>query len=97
MKKRDERLRKLKKIVLPILRKGGVSKAAVFGSFARGEKKYHDIDILVKFKGRKSLFDLVGLEQELGEILRKKVELLTYKSIHPLIKKHILSEKVEIL
>ena len=97
MKKRDARLDRLKKIVVPILIREGVSKAAVFGSFARGEKKYHDIDMLVKFKGRKSLFDLVGLEQELEEILGKKVELLTYKSIHPLIKKQVFSEKVEIL
>ena len=46
-----------------ILRKNGVVKAGIFGSYARGEaKKNSDIDILIKFKGSKSLFDLSGLK-----------------------------------
>ena len=76
----------------------GVIKAGLFGSFARGEStKSSDIDILVKFKGTKSLLDLAGLEIELEKKLNKKVDLLTYDSIHPLLKKRILSEEVKIL
>lgn len=94
--KRDEVFR-LKKKIAQILRKRGVSKASIFGSFARQEKKYNDIDILIKFKKGKSLLDLCHLESELEERLGKKVDLLTYNSIHPLIRKIVLAEKVDIL
>ncbi|HML25589.1 MAG TPA: nucleotidyltransferase domain-containing protein [Methanomethylovorans sp.] len=48
-----------KQIIVPILTKNDVDKAGIFGSFARDEaNEDSDIDILVKFKGTKSLFDL---------------------------------------
>jgi predicted nucleotidyltransferase len=82
---------------LPILKKYGIKKAALFGSFARGEQKPDsDIDILVKFKDRenKTLLDLVGLELELVDVLNRKVDVLTYNSLHPLLKDYILKEQV---
>src|SRR3989304_6186416 len=84
----------VKKEILPILKRQGVTKAAFFGSFARGEaKKQSDIDLLIQFKGSKSLLDLVGLRFELEEKLGKKVDLLTYSAIHPRLKKYILKEQ----
>ena len=84
--------------IRPILKRNGVAKAGLFGSYARGEaKKRSDVDILIQFRGRKSLLDLVGLQQELEEKLKKKVDVLTYKSIHPLLKERILKEEVKIL
>lgn len=72
----------------------GIVRAAIFGSQATGEaKKDSDVDLLVEFVGRKSLFDLVGLKIKLEKILQKKVDLLTYKSIHPLLKNIILNEQ----
>ncbi|MEA1957402.1 MAG: nucleotidyltransferase family protein [Euryarchaeota archaeon] len=88
---------RIKEKILPILKKYGVKKAALFGSFARGEQKPDsDIDILVKFKDRenKTLLDLVGLELELVDVLNRKVDVLTYNSIHPLLKDYILKEQV---
>ena len=83
-----------KKEIVPILKRQGVAKAAFFGSFARGEaKNKSDIDLLIKFKGSKSLIDLVGLRFELEEKLGKKVDLLTYGAIHPRLKRHILKEQ----
>jgi predicted nucleotidyltransferase len=89
----------IKKKINPILRRNGVKKAAVFGSVARKQsKKGSDIDILIKFgKNDKSLFDLTGLKIELEEKLNKKVDVLTYDSLHPLLKDIILSEQKVIL
>jgi uncharacterized protein len=93
--------RKLKAEVqkaIPILKKNDVIKAGIFGSFARGEeRKDSDIDILVKLKGRKGLLDIVRLERELREVLGRKVDLLTYKSIRPYLKERILDEEIRIL
>ncbi|MCR4283939.1 MAG: nucleotidyltransferase family protein [Parcubacteria group bacterium] len=86
----------IKKQIVPILKRQGVTKAALFGSAARGEmKKRSDIDILIKYKdrSRKSLLDLVSLQFELEKKLNKKVDLLTYKSINPLLKDIILKDE----
>jgi len=95
----DKQLMKFKKKAVPILKRNKVVKAGVFGSFARGEaKKKSDIDILIEVKAKKfSLLDLVGLELELKEKLKRKVDLVEYSTIHPLLKERILREEVPIL
>ena len=72
--------------------------ASVFGSLARGEiQEDSDIDLLVRFKGEKSLLDLAGLKIDLEELLGEKVDVLTYDSLHPLLKDRILGEQKVIL
>lgn len=84
--------------ILPILKRYGIRRASIFGSFARGEdREDSDIDILVEFDEESSLLDLVGLKIELEEALGKKVDVLTYKSLHPLLKDRILREQRVIL
>ena len=98
MRKSNLSITEIKKIVVPILKKNGVVEASIFGSHARGEaKKRSDIDILIRQKGRKSLLDFVQLERELERKLGRKVDLLTYKSIHPYIKKSIYANKIKII
>lgn len=93
-----KKIKKIKNKIMPILNRHSVKKAAIFGSFARGEeKKTSDIDILVKLPGEKSLLDLIGLKLDLEDILNKKVDVLTYDSIHPLLKNIILNEQKIIL
>jgi hypothetical protein len=88
----------IKKKILPILKKYGVTRAGVFGSVVRGEETQEsDIDILVEIEGRMSLLDFVGLKLELEEALGKKIDLGEYSTIKPIIKEQILSEEVGIL
>ncbi|MHA1283050.1 MAG: nucleotidyltransferase family protein [Promethearchaeota archaeon] len=88
----------IKKKIRNYLLKHDVKKASLFGSIVRDEaNKDSDIDILIEFKGKKSLLDLVQLKFELEELLNTKVDLLTYNSLHPLLKEKILSEQVKIL
>ena len=61
------------------------------------EREDSDIDILVEFEGEKSLLDLSGLKIELEEVLGRKVDVLTYNSLHPLLKERILEEQKAIL
>jgi hypothetical protein len=89
---------KTKKIIVEILKKHGVKRAAVFGSFARGEeKKRSDIDILVKTPSNMSLLGFIGMENELKDALKRKIDLVEYGYVHPLLKKQIMSEQVPIL
>ena len=64
--KQKMNLTDIKKQIIPILKQKDVIRAGVFGSYARGDvKSKSDIDILVKFKCKKSLFDLARLELDL--------------------------------
>lgn len=92
------KINEIKRKAVPLLKKHGVVKAGIFGSYARGEaKKNSDIDILVKFKAGKGYFDLVKLEIELKTKLKKKVDLITYRSINHLLKEKILQDEVKLL
>jgi predicted nucleotidyltransferase len=89
---------RLKKPLIDVLKRHDVKKAALFGSVARGEAtEESDIDLLIEFEGRKSLLDLAGLQLELQDAVKRQVDVLTYKSLHPLLKERILEEQVMIL
>jgi hypothetical protein len=67
---------------------------AIFGSFVRGEQRSgSDIDILIEYRegSRRSLLDLVGLEEELSLLFGRKVDLLTIGGISPYLRDEILS------
>ena len=90
----DEKMEKLKKI----LKKHGAKKVEIFGSYARGEAKPgSDIDVIVEFKERKSLLELVGIEQELEDSLGMNIDLLTESSINPYLMERIKKEAKVVL
>lgn len=98
--KNQRQINSIKKKIVPILKKNGIKKAGIFGSYARGEaKKSSDIDILIQIKkGKKfSLFDMGGLKVDLEEKIGKKVDLIEYPMIHPKLKNQILKEEIKIL
>lgn len=67
-----------------ICKRNDISFVGLFGSFVRGEhRKDSDVDLLVRFSKKKSLFDLVRTEREFSEALGRKVDLLTEGAISP--------------
>jgi hypothetical protein len=91
-------LEEIKHKIITILEQHDVARAAIFGSFARGEAEENsDLDILIEFGGEKSLLDLVALKLELEESLGRNVDVLTYKSLHPAIREKVLEEQMPIL
>ena len=91
-------LKNVTRKVLPVLKEAGVTKSSLFGSYVRGENRADsDVDILVELPKGNSLLDLVRLEKKLEKALGKKVELLTYNSVHPLLKDHISKDQLQIL
>ena len=69
--------------------KYSVEKIGLFGSFARGEAgATSDIDLYVEMKP--SLFDMVGLKQEIESDLHRDVDLIReHKNIKPLLREMI--------
>ncbi len=96
MLKAENKISKMKKIIINILKKHNVKKVGIFGSYARGdEKKNSDIDILIDVDG--TLLDVIKIEIELKKKLKKNVDLLTYGGINHLLKKNIPDEEVRII
>ena len=88
----------MKKKIRKILKKCGIVRAGIFGSYARGEqKKNSDVDILIQPTKDMSLLDFVHVKHELEDILGKKVDLVSYKYIHPYLKEKILESEVNII
>lgn len=79
-----------------ITRRFRVERLGVFGSVSRGEDtSSSDVDILVRFEEGKKTFDnYMELKFYLEELLEREVDLLTFESIHPLMKERILREAV---
>ena len=97
MTKATQDLKKLKPKIVRILKKHGIKKAGIFGSYARGEqKKNSDIDILVQ--PRKGMgFEFAGIEIELSEELGMRVDLVSYNGLSPYIKEKVLKQEVKII
>ena len=94
----SEQIESVREKIIDILRENGVKRASFFGSIVRGEMTDEsDVDLLVEFEGRRSLLDLAHLKNELEDAVDRRVDLLTYKSLHPLLKERILAEQIQIL
>ena len=64
--------------ILAICDKFGAHNVRVFGSVARGTARDDsDIDMLVEMDKGRSLFDLVGCQLAIGDLLEKRVDLGT--------------------
>ncbi len=91
-------INKIKKQILPTLKKENIKKAGIFGSYSRGDhNSSSDIDILIQAPASMSLIDLIRIKISLEKSLNKSVDLVEYQSIKPQIKKQILSEEIRIL
>jgi len=91
-------IEEVKQKILPILKSHHVKRAGLFGSFARGEISLNsDLDVLVEIEDDISLLDFVAIKLELEETLGRKVDLVEYGTIKPLLRESILSEEVAIL
>lgn len=91
-------IEEVKKKVIPVLKRHGATKAGLFGSLVRGQiRKRSDLDVLVDLPRNLSLIDVVGIQQEIEEVVGRKVDLVQYDAIKPLLKKYILSEEIRIL
>lgn len=75
---RQETLSILKAHLPEFRERYGVERLALFGSLARDEaREDSDVDIIVDFAEPATLFELVGLKQDLEALLGRKVDVGT--------------------
>ena len=97
--KHNKEIEKIKSKIIPILKNNKVNKAGIFGSYSRGEqRKDSDVDLVVNIDDKTmSLIGFIRLIRLLEEALNKKVDLVEYSAIKPLIKENILKEEIKII
>lgn len=79
--------------LIDICQQNDVNFVGLFGSMARGDSNdQSDIDLLIKFHGRKSFLAMVRLERELTNAMGRKVDVLTEASLNPHIRDEVLHE-----
>jgi len=88
-----ERLQTLRPEVLAVARRHGASNLRLFGSIAAGnEHADSDLDLLVDLAPDRSLLGMIGLRQELEDLLGCPVDVTEAEMLHPLIRNDILSK-----
>lgn len=79
--------------ILELAARHGASNVRVFGSLARGEgSESSDLDLLVTLEEQRSLLDLVGLKQDIEDLLHRPVDVLTEPALSPYVRDRVLAE-----
>ena len=88
----------IKPLLLSVLEKYPVSRAAVFGSFSRNQQNsLSDVDLLVEFEKSVSIFDFLRMENELTKSVTRKVDVVEFSAIKSSIRNQVLDEAIKIL
>jgi uncharacterized protein len=86
-------IEQIKHSIAPVLEHYDVQYAGVFGSFARGEDTpQSDVDILVSLKHPVGLLKFFALNDELENVLKRKVDLVTKNSLNTHVKPFALKD-----
>jgi predicted nucleotidyltransferase/DNA-binding XRE family transcriptional regulator len=90
---RLRRLRDNREAVIECAARHGARNVRVFGSSVRGDDtESSDIDLLVDLDEGVGLLDLIGLEDELTDLLGAKVEVVPASSLRPHVRRDALAE-----
>ncbi len=91
----NEILKKHREEILEIAKRHGAFNVRFFGSVARNDADdKSDVDILIEIVRGKTLIDLIALNDELEELLDRKVQVVTDEQISPYMRNSIISEAV---
>jgi predicted nucleotidyltransferase len=81
--------------IKPIIEKYGIKKAAIFGSYARGDAiEKSDIDLLFDFTDDFGFGKYYKLENKIRAVLKKKVDILSFDYINEYMRDSILKEAI---
>ena len=91
------RLRARREEILGCASGHGARNVRVFGSVVRGESgASSDVDLLVEMEPGRSLIDLVGLWQDLEDMLGTHVDVLSDGGVSPHLRERIYAEAVSL-
>ena len=88
----------IKQKIIPVLQSYKITKASIFGSYARQEQtEKSDVDILVKLGDDVGLIQFSRIKLMLEKAIGKKVDLVEYETIRKELRENILRDEIPIL
>jgi len=79
--------------ILRVAHQHGATSVRVFGSRARGDSTpKSDLHLLVRLDFKRSLLDLIAIQQDLEDLLGCKVDVVTENGLSPYIRERVLAE-----
>ena len=93
-----QEIEQYQKLILPVLKRYFIKRAAIFGSAAKGVMHTEsDIDLLIEPGKDFTLFKLLSLEAEISSLVNRKVDLVEYSALKPSMRQEVLSSAISIL
>lgn len=94
----DERLRLAglsPETIREVAERHGATHVRIFGSFARGNSNANsDLDLLIDLKPGRSLLDIIAIQQDLQDLLGRRVDVVTERSLSPYFRDAVCQEAV---
>jgi predicted nucleotidyltransferase len=88
-----ESLAHFRREILDLAARHGARNIRVFGSVARGDDRPDsDVDLLVDVEPGRTLLNVIAFEQDLQELLGRRVDVLTEGGLSPYLRERILGE-----
>ena len=79
--------------ILALAERHGIRDVRVFGSMARGDATdTSDVDLLVTLPPDKTGLALGGLLMDVQNLLRRRVDVVTERGLHPALRQRVLKE-----
>ena len=93
-----EQLEQYQQLILPVLKRYFIKRAAIFGSFAKGNVNIDsDMDLLIEAEKDFTIFKMLRLEEEISDLIKRKVDLVEYSALKPSIRNEVLLSAITIL
>ncbi len=93
-----QQLQTYQQLILPVLKRFNIKRAAIFGSFAKGaEHAGSDIDLLIEPSKSFTLFNMLQLEAEISKLTNRKTDIVEFAALKNSIKTEVLQSAITIL
>src|ERR1700759_481580 len=77
-----QQLEQYQQLILPVLKRYFIKRAAIFGSFAKGNITANsDMDLLIEPEKDFTIFKMLQLEEEISVLIKRKVDLVEYSAL----------------
>jgi len=93
-----EQFEQYQQLILPVLKRYFIKRAAIFGSFAKGDVNVNsDVDLLIEPGKGFTIFKMLKLEEEISDLIKRKVDLVEYSALKSSIREEVLLSAITIL
>ena len=91
-------IEKYQQIILPVLKRYLIKRAAIFGSFAKDNTTTEsDLDLLIEPDKNFTIFKMLQLEEEISNLINRKVDIVEYNALKLSIGNEVLASSIPLL